>query len=197
MKSSSHFSVLLPVSTVSDPAGPPPPGNSFSQGPPPPKLTRLPSYLSDSLWPPPSPALLGGLVHPNTGYTLMTKPPVPSPARASSELQIRGPAAPQRRLAEGSQAFHIQCGHSEPDCSPKLVPRFPLSPTSGLPRSSSVLLRVQTTSWKSPSTPLFSSLPHPTLQSPLPLMFIENSPTSHPCMATPTCLPKEATRGRR
>lgn len=100
-------------------------------------------------------------------------PTVVSPAWASSELDSES-AAPQHLHVEVSQAFHIQCGHAEPSSPLKSVPTR--SSISDLPGA-------QATTWKSPSTPSSSTLPHPAHQpmlSALPLMSIENSSTSHP-----------------
>lgn len=99
-------------------------GTQFAHGPPnspgfPPTFQTL-----SGLFPPPTTPLLSSLVHSNTDYTLITTPTVLSPAWASSELQIWGPAAPPHHHGERSQTFHIQCGHSEPDCSLNLLPPF-------------------------------------------------------------------------
>lgn len=101
----------------------PRPGTSILTGFLDPALSWLPSHLSgpsslpggptpgsSGLFPPPSIPLLGRLVH-SQGWNHVSArmtPTVLSPARASPELQIWGPANPQG-LHEGAQRCLILC----------------------------------------------------------------------------------------
>lgn len=104
----------------------------------------------------------------------MTMPAVLLPAWAFSELQIWGPASPYITTQRARRHFTLSVA----------IPSLTVRSNCYLPSlsSSSVFLWVHTITWKSPSTPFFSSLPHPTQPtlSPLPLMSIGNSPSSHP-----------------